>query len=712
MIQIKGIVKDITFQNEDSGFAVIQLAPENNVRQITCAGIMPSIGTGESIIINGEWVIHKKFGKQFEIKSFEIVRPTTLDGISTLLGSGLFSNIGPARAKSIIEKFGLETLDILDNEPQRLQEVPGIGKKFCDKIKSTWETQRHLRSLLLFLQGYGVTLNLALKIYKAYGADSQKRICENPYSLVENVWGVGFLKADQIAQKMGFTHDSYKRIRAGLVYIMQDAISNGHVYQDIDDLIIKATDILDVQKEHVVFSLDHAFDAKILIKNGKNVYFPLYYNAECFVAEDLKKKTNNKIKDIDILNIDKWLCAYQQEKSWIADPRQLDAVRCAVSNTVFLLTGGPGTGKTTTLQVIVSFFRDNNKKVLLAAPTGRAAQRMGSIANSTAKTLHRLLEFRPSENGYTFAKNDQNQLEADVVIVDEMSMIDLLLMRSLLLAAGNQTRLIFVGDNNQLPSVGAGNVLGDCILSNKIPHVNLTTVFRQAKASRIVTAAHEMISGIVPEFANGSSDDCFFLVREDPHECFQTIIDLVSERLPKKYNFDPVDDIQVLSPMHNGILGTDNLNVNLQVRLNDNPLKLVRGTHTFFLGDKVMQIRNNYDQGVFNGDIGKVIDIVHDESLTVLFDHKKVIYGISDLDELQAAYCISIHKSQGCEFKAVVIPVSTQHYVMLQRNLIYTAITRANKICVMVGSSRALSIAVKNNSSLKRNSNLAALLCE
>jgi exodeoxyribonuclease V alpha subunit len=709
MIQVTGIIHDITFHNEDNGFTIMQMDIANGTR-ITCVGTLLSINKGENLLCQGEWTVHKKYGRQFEIKSYEIVRPTTPEGIEAFLGSGIIPHIGPSRAKAIVKAFGENALDILDNDPDRLKQVPGIGKKFSEKIKETWGAHRHLRTLMMFLQEYGVTLNLGIKIYKAYGPDAQKKICENPYSLVENVWGVGFIKADQIAQRMGFAHDSYKRIRAGLIHIMQDECSKGHVYQNCDDLKKKAVEILTVPEDRVIFSIDHAIEAKLFIRAGDCIYLPQYYDAELFVASDLKQRLCQKVKVVSPDKIELYIKAYKVKHNWEADPRQLDAFTMAVSNPLFILTGGPGTGKTTTLQLIVGFFQSINKKVLLAAPTGRAAQRMGTVSGCEAQTIHRLLEYKPSDRGLLFGKNESNRLECDVVIIDEVSMIDLLLMKSMLQAVNHGTCIILVGDSNQLPSVGAGNVLADCIISRIVPHVNLTTVFRQAAASKIVTSAHAIIRGQMPVFTNSQGDDCFMLLREEPQECLDTIINLVSERLPARYGFNPIDDIQVLAPMHNGLLGTENLNTLLQQQLNENPHKLVRGNKTYFLGDKVMQIRNNYDFGVFNGDIGKVVDVTHDESLVVEFDKKRILYEMKDLDELQPAYCISIHKSQGCEFKAVIIPVSTQHFIMLQRNLVYTAVTRAKKICILVGTAKALSIAIKNNSALKRNSRLADLL--
>lgn len=711
MIKLQGIVTDILFQNEDSGFSIIHLK-SNNSEKITCVGVMPTISSGETIIVNGEWTVHKKFGKQLEVKTYEIVRPTTIEGITMLLGSGLISNIGPIRAKSIIDTFGQKTLEILDNEPNRLREVPGIGPKIFEKISEAWEKQKHLRSLMIFLQDYGVSVNMAMKIYKTYGLEAQKKICENPYSLVEDVWGIGFVKADQIAQKMGFLHDSYKRIRAGLFFVMQEAASEGHSYLLFDEIVRKTVSLLEVKEEMVTYSLDHSITANLLIKEEKCVYLPAYFYAEKNITEIIRNKLHHKEILFGKNYLDSWLDIYQKEKSWKLDSTQYKAVEAAINSLIFLLTGGPGTGKTTILQTIVSFYKKHNKKVFLAAPTGRAAQRMSVVTDLTAQTIHRLLEFKPSQKGFIFSKNEQNQLEADVVIIDEVSMVDLLLMNSLLSSIKNETKLIIVGDSNQLPSVGAGNVLADLIASKMIPHVNLTTIFRQAAESRIIIAAHEIIKGIPPAFQNSKTDDCFFITKEDPQECLNTIIDLAANRLPKKYGYEPINDIQVLSPMHNGMLGTTVINVNLQKKLNENPHKVIKGQNSFFLGDKVMQIRNNYDLGVFNGDIGNIIDIINDDSVVVSFDGKKIQYEYRDLEELIPAYCISIHKSQGCEFKAVIIPIMTQHYIMLQRNLIYTAVTRAKKLCILVGSQKALNIAVKNNDAFQRNSRLSFLIKE
>lgn len=711
MDTLKGIAKDVSFRNEDTGFSVIQLQHDSDKTKYTCVGIMPSISPGESVTVQGEWEFHKKFGKQFNVKKYEIIRPTTLEGISMLLSSGLISNIGPVRSKAILDSFGLSTLSILDDEPDRLVEVPGIGKKSVQKIKAAWEKQKHIRSLMMFLQPFNVSVNLVLKIYKKYGSEAQQKVCDNPYCLINDIWGVGFIKADQIAQKMGFSFDSYKRIRAGLVFVMQEAANEGHSCLPKNTLLEETCKILGVEEKHVTFSLDHAFETGLLIDDCGFIYLPDYYKAETGIAGNLQYRLNNfNHKTVNLDDLTEWLEQYQQKSGWQGDSKQIEAIKNAIINPVFLLTGGPGTGKTTVLQVIVAFFSQLNSKIVLAAPTGRAAQRMSNLAGINARTIHRILDFIPGKKGYKFKHNQNNPVDADVIIIDEMSMVDLMIMYHFISAIKKNTALIFVGDNNQLPSVGAGNILSDLISSNKIPHVHLTRIFRQAAESRIVTSAHEIITGKLPRFLNKKTDNCFFIKEPDPQSCVKTILDLILRRLPGRYGFDPVSEIQILSPMHRGILGTDNLNIQLQKKLNYNNTGLTRGQHTFYTGDKVMQIRNNYDIGVFNGDSGIIKEIDCEKNVTVQFCDHNVRYEYNELDQIVPAYCISIHKSQGSEFDAVIIPVATQHYIMLQRNLLYTALTRARKICVFVGTYKALSLAVKNNKSLKRYSLLSERL--
>ncbi|MFW6244584.1 MAG: ATP-dependent RecD-like DNA helicase [Fibrobacterota bacterium] len=710
MERLEGVISNITFQNEDNGFCVVQL--QTNNRLVTCVGTIPSVSKGESVCVEGTWEKHKKFGQQFTISSYEIVRPTTIEGITQLLGSGLIKNVGAVRSKQIIDTFGLDTLTIMDEDPDRLGEVPGIGKKTLEKIKDSWAEQRHLRDLMMFLQSYGISLALATRIYKAYGKEAKQKISENPYSLIEKVWGIGFKKADTIAVRMGLASDSYRRIRAGLTFSLQEAAGDGHTFLPKEELLARSSEVLNVPQEQITFSLDHCILERILRCEENSVYLPTFYRAEKNVAADLKSRIGDVRSSIHLTaeEINSWLTEYQKRNNWTGAPEQLEAVRNAFRNNLFLLTGGPGTGKTTVLQVIVALFRSMRRKIELAAPTGRAAQRMGSISGVTARTIHRLLGFKPGgQDGFSFLKNRRDPIDADVIILDEVSMVDIQLMKNFLDAVKPDCTLILVGDQNQLPSVGAGNVLSDLISSGVIPHVQLTKVFRQAAQSRIVTAAHEMINGTVPQFLNAKADNCFFLSEEDPQKCVDTIVDLVSRRLPSRYGYNPLQDIQVLSPMHKGTLGTVNLNTVLQSALNHDRSVFRFGQHTFILGDRVMQTRNNYDLGVYNGDIGTITAIT-EEAVAVTYDKMPIFYEQKNLEEIVPAYCISIHKSQGSEFRAVVIPVSTQHFVMLQRNLIYTALTRAKELCILIGSKKALSLAVRNDRTLRRYSRLGELI--
>ncbi|MFP4164659.1 MAG: ATP-dependent RecD-like DNA helicase [Chitinispirillaceae bacterium] len=712
MQRLEGIISTVTFQNEDNGFCVIQLKTDN--RLVTCVGTIPSVTKGESVCLEGTWEKHRKFGCQFAVSNYEIVRPTTLEGITQLLGSGLIKNVGEVRSKQIIDRFGLDTLTVLDEDPDRLGEIPGIGKKTLEKIKDSWAEQRHLRDLMLFLQSYDISLTMATRIYKAYGKEAKQKIHQNPYSLIEKVWGIGFIKADAIASKLGFATDSYKRIRAGLTFALQEASGDGHTFLPRAELIARSTQLLGVAQEQVTFSLDHCTQEKIFINEDDSLYLPLFYRAEKYVASDFVSRITASTRDslMPPDQLKNWVAEYQKTHNWRGAPEQLEAVRMASQSNILLLTGGPGTGKTTVLQVIVALFRSMRCKIELAAPTGRAAQRMGSISGITARTIHRLLGFKPGgQGGFSFLRNKEDPIDADVIILDEVSMVDIQLMKHFLSAVKEGCTLIFVGDQHQLPSVGAGNVLSDLISCRTIPHVQLTKVFRQAAQSRIVTAAHEMINGTVPYFSNAKTDNCFFLTEEDPQKCVDTIVDLVSRRLPRRYGFNPLKDIQVLSPMHKSTVGTLNLNTVLQSALNKNSSVLHFGQRTFILGDRVMQTRNNYDLGVFNGDIG-IITAVTEEAVAVTYDKMPVFYEQKDLEEIIPAYCISIHKSQGSEFKAVVIPVSTQHFIMLQRNLIYTALTRAKELCIFIGSRKALSLAVRNDRALKRYSRLGKLIAQ
>ncbi len=708
-----GIVVAVPFHNEENGFTVIKVRFNDLPTPVTCTGIMPLVSTGETVDIKGRWETHERYGKQFVVDHIAPKRPTTIEGIFSLLSSGILKNIGPVRARQIVERFGLETLNILDKNPERLAEIPGFGKKTVQKITEKWNKDDKFRNLIIFLKGYDVSLGTAIKIYNKYGEDAQFKIMQNPYALCEDIWGIGFLKADHIARKIGFSHDSYKRIQAGILYIMQNAADEGHSCFPLTEACQKAAELLEVDEPRIRFSLDYMISERILIHEGDWIFLPYLYYSEKTVALNIINRLtgweNSNRKGNDIC---RWLEAYERKKNWHADPVQRKAVIEAVNQPCILITGGPGTGKTTIIKVLATYFAERHKKILLAAPTGRAAQRLKELTEIKAQTVHRLLEYKldKGENGFRFNRNESNPLDADAVIIDEMSMVDLYLMSKLCVAVKKETALIFVGDNNQLPSVGAGNVLSDMIDSKIIPHVHLTTIFRQALQSRIITAAHEINSGITPKFGNSKDENCFFLEESDPDVVLEKIIDLVSRRLPISYHLNPVHDIQVLSPMHKGLLGTEHLNQKLQEVLRSSSKCIKNGRNCFYLGDKVMQIKNNYEKNVFNGDIGIITDIISDTGASVDFQGNIVSYELSAMDELIPAYCISIHKSQGSEFNAVIIPVLTQHYIMLQRNLIYTALTRAKKVCIFIGTKKALHLAVQTNKTSKRYSCLVERL--
>jgi exodeoxyribonuclease V alpha subunit len=711
MERLEGTIETITYQNEDTGYCVLRLAVAG--RLCTCVGGAPAVREGMSVALEGDWVQHKRFGRQFSFTRYEITRPTTEEGISRLLESGLINNIGAKRARLIVDAFGLETLNVLDNNPQRLSEIPGIGSRTIGKIRESWTQQRHIRDLVLFLQEYDISAATASRVYKVYGENAKMRICENPYSLIDDIWGIGFVKADAIAVKIGFDADSYKRIKAGLIYALQNAAAAGHTYLLEAELETAAAQLLGVAQELIVGTVERCVNSGILICKEGCVYLPYLHAAETGTARRLSDliRAGGGRRPLSDREIDAFIAEYEKRTGWAGAPEQLEAVRCAAKNGIFILTGGPGTGKTTVLQVIVALFGEQGLRVELAAPTGRAAARMGSISGIAARTIHRLLEFKPggAEGGFTFQRGETNPINADAVILDETSMIDITLMKSFIAAVRNDTKLILVGDKNQLPSVGPGNVLADLIACPHIPHVELKRVFRQSARSRIVTAAHEIMAGETPEFSNSAADNCFLMTENDPQKCLDTIVDLVCRRLPARYGLDPMADIQVLSPMHRGTLGTININAALQGALNGNDKKIQIGQNIFILGDRVIQAKNNYDAGVFNGDIGFITDI-DDGKVTIAFDKTPAVYEERELDQIIPGYCISIHKSQGSEFKAVVIPVSTQHFIMLQRNLIYTGLTRAKELCVFIGTKRALAMAVGNDKALTRNSRLTSEL--
>ena len=709
MDRLRCVVERVTYQNETNGYSVIKCRAKGYADLITVVGSMPEVHVGSVLTLSGEWTVNPKFGRQFTVSGFEETLPATVYGIEKYLGSGLVKGIGPKFAARIVRAFGAETLNVIEEDPDALLRVPGIGKLRVERIKKSWDEQKEIKNIMLFLQGHDVSTTHATKIYKTYGSDSIRVVKENPYRLADDIWGIGFRTADTIAEKLGVEKETAVRLRSGLLYTLNKLSDEGHCYARRDQLLKTGAELLAVEESVLPPVLDEMVrqdDVKTELIDGEDsapgetaVYLPPFWFAETGTAKRLKQIFSSppsvKVKPQGLEE------RIRRVTGLNYDPAQMDAIRCAAGSKILILTGGPGTGKTTTTLGILTAFRQAGAKILLAAPTGRAAKRLSETTGMEARTIHRLLEFKPPEG---CQKNEQNPLEGDVLILDECSMIDIMLMYSLLKAVPDSMTLIFVGDVDQLPSVGAGNVLRDLIDAGVFPVVRLTKIFRQAAASRIITNAHRINRGRMPDLSNGKQSDFFFLEEEDPETAAQEIVRLVKERLPRAYG---TRDIQVLTPMQRGAVGAANLNQVLQAALNADAAGLRRGGTDYRLHDKVMQIRNNYDKEVFNGDIGTVCRVnTEDRELTVSFDGREVLYDVTELDELVLAYAATVHKSQGSEYPIVVMPVLMTHYVMLQRNLVYTGVTRAKKLMVMIGSTKALALAVRNVTVTRRNTML------
>ncbi len=711
MEQLRCVVERITYQNEQNGYSVIRCKAKGFLDLVTVVGSMPEVHVGAVLTLTGTWKVDVKYGRQLVVESFEETLPATVYGIEKYLGSGLVKGIGPKFAKRIVREFGVETLTVIEERPDDLIRVTGIGKIRVERIKKSWAEQKEIKTIMLFLQGHDVSTAHATRIYKQYGAESINVVKENPYQLADDIWGIGFKTADTIAVKLGFEKDAFVRLRSGLMYTLNKLAEDGHCYAIRDQLLETGSKLLDVDAGHLSATLDEMIRAEDVIvtpipeEDEYAIYLPPFYFAEVGVQTRL-----TQIKNGPVLNsvVEQLQFAGNIEY----DETQLQAIRTALTSKVMILTGGPGTGKSTTTLGIIRAFSGMN--VLLAAPTGRAAKRLSEVTGLTAKTIHRLLEFKPPEG---YKRKEDNPLEGDVLIIDESSMVDVLLMYALLRAVPDSMRLIFVGDVDQLPSVGAGNVLRDMIESGVFPVITLTRIFRQAAASRIITNAHRINHGEYPDLSNGPDTDFFYQGCDDPVKAASLIVDLVKNRLPKFYKVTP-QTIQVLTPMQRGLVGASNLNQLLQEAINppvtgkeNTTLELRRGGFAFRTGDKVMQIRNNYDKEVFNGDIGTVQSIsLEDRTLTILFDDRKVEYDATELDEIVLAYATTVHKAQGAEYPVVVMPVMMTHFAMLQRNLLYTGVTRAKKSMVLVGQKKAIAYCVKNVTVDKRNTLLAARL--
>jgi len=713
LTELSGQIERITYTNEENGFTIVRVKVHGQQDLITVVGHLMSPTPGETLNLKGEWVTHPKFGEQFKVAEYKTTVPATVFGIERYLGSGLIKGLGPIMAGRIVKKFGKKTLDVIEKDIEKLGTVEGIGEKRINMIQQAWDEQKEIRNVMLFLQSYGVSSGYATKIFKQYGNRSVAVVTENPYRLARDIFGIGFLIADGIAEKLGVQKDSPLRVEAGILYVLQQLSDEGHVFYPYESLVKKSREILGVEKDVVVEALGSlAMDKRIIIEdinesidefkaNNKGVYLAKFHLCETSIASRLKTLLTapKSIRNVTVENALHWV---QGQLDIALAENQAQAIRCALENKIMVITGGPGTGKTTIINAILKIFSRLGVRTLLAAPTGRAAKRMSETSGHEAKTIHRLLEYSFTQGG--FQKNEEKPLNCDLLILDEVSMIDTILMHHLLKAIPTFATVVLVGDVNQLPSVGAGNVLNDIIASGTVPVVELNEIFRQAQESRIVVNAHKINSGILPTFEHPEpGNDFYFIQQEDPEKVLEIILELTKTRIPRHFALDPVDDIQVLTPMHKGIVGSGNLNMALQESLNPSQEMITRGNRNFKVNDKVMQIRNNYDKEVFNGDIGRIADIrQEDYETTVTFDGRDVIYGFSDLDELVLAYAISVHKSQGSEYPAVVIPVVTQHYVLLQRNLIYTAVTRGRNLVVMVGTRKAFAMGVNNDKTQKR----------
>ena len=725
---ISGSVERITYYNEENGYTVLRLRPDSKGmlpfryaqdELITVIGNLPELNPGEWLKLSGKWGTHPKHGRQFLAEFCEQSLPATIEGIKRYLGSGLIRGVGKVMAERIVNHFGNDTLDVIEGQPERLQNVIGIGKMRADSILKSWDEQKAIKNVMLFLQSHGISTTLAIKIYKQYKDDSLQIVQTKPYQLVQDIHGIGFKTADKIARALGLAHDDPARIEAGIAYTLNRMAEEGHVYMPQAELEPEAAEILTlptenitqvinqlesealIKREKIVYNIPETPDAAATVKEEQAVYLTPMYYSEVGVTNRVQRLIAHRTSRLaglrqQLSKGSDLFASLKQTAGIELAPQQQQAVRVAILNKVAILTGGPGTGKTTTLRTLLDLLDRGRNSYALASPTGRAAKRLSEATGREAKTIHRLLEFKPGEG---FVRNEENPLDVDMVVVDETSMLDLVLANTLLKAIGLDTHLLLVGDIDQLPSVGAGDVLRDLIASGVAAVVRLETIFRQAETSLIVRNAHRINQGEYPQ-TRPDAEDFFIFVKDEPEDAAALLVDVVKSRIPLKFGLHPLDDVQVLSPMYNGAMGVSNLNLLLQEALNPPGKKVEKkiGGRVFRVGDKVMQTSNNYDKSVYNGDIGRItaMDLIQ-QTITVSIDGAPVVYDFLEADDLVHAFAISVHKSQGSEYPCVVIPMTMQHYMMLQRNLLYTAVTRAKKLVILVGTRRAIQIAVKNN---------------
>jgi exodeoxyribonuclease V alpha subunit len=710
--RLSGSVERVTFHSEESGFCILRTKVKGRRDLVTVVGSAASITPGEYVECIGSWQNDRTYGLQFKTTQLTVVPPSTLEGIEKYLGSGMVKGIGPHFAKALVYAFKEEVFTVIEEEPQRMLELPGIGQKRMEKVTTAWADQKVIREIMVFLQSHGLGTGRAVRIFKTYGNESIIKVTENPYRLALDIHGIGFTTADTLAKQLGISPDSLIRAQAGIRHVLQEISGNGHCAAPWEFLVTEAAKLLEISSEIIEKAIEAEVAAENLVSeeiNGTSALFltPLY-RAEIGTAASIQRLLRGE-PPWGIIETEKAIPWVEDKTGLTLSGSQKAAIRLALSSKVVVITGGPGVGKTTLVNSILLMLRAKQITVTLCAPTGRAAKRLSESTGLEAKTIHRLLEFDPQSFG--FKRNRDNPLETDLIVIDEASMVDIVLMNRLLAAVPDKAALMLVGDADQLPSVGPGAVLGDIIRSGSVPTISLTEIFRQAASSSIIINAHRINHGEMPLNQDGTGLSDFYVIPAfSPEEIYRKLIQLITERIPKRFGLHPVRDVQVLTPMNRGGLGARALNVELQKALNAKAEpKITRFGTTFAPGDKVIQIVNNYDKEVFNGDIGQILKIDLEESLLLIeYDGRAVEYEFGELDEVSLAYATSIHKSQGSEYPAVIIPLAMQHYTLLERNLIYTAVTRGKKLVTIIGEPKALGIAVKNQKSSKRTTNLTA----
>jgi exodeoxyribonuclease V alpha subunit len=718
-MRVEGDIVNILFSNEENGYTVAQLKMKTEKEPVCVVGTLPQLRLGEQLICDGRWIDHKKFGRQFEVQTFQVLRPQTKDGMRKYLGGGWIKGVGPKSAEYIVDAFGIDTFDILESEPERLKEVKKLNKKLIPVIQAAWIEQYEARDIIIFLQSYEIPPNFARKIYKEYGKESIAKIRTNPYLLARDMIGVSFVKADEIAKNMQMSVESLQRVESGILYMLQElAAAQGHTTVMYQELLSRATSFLKIEESLVTRAMQELLiRQEIHIDNLEHkgeslpfVWLYRYYAFEKNIVDNLERLRS--AKPIQFFDWKVQMKAVAAELKIELAAQQAEAVKLAITNKIHIITGSAGTGKSTIINVLLRTWQKYSSSIFLAAPTGRAAKRLQEITQVEAKTLHTLLGLQVGEIQEDFSPQ---LLEVDVLIVDEASMIDSALFMMLLKGLPTHAHLVLVGDTDQLPSVGAGNVLHDLIESKTVAVTRLTEIFRQAAESDIIRYAHQIKSGIVPNIVNTKGGDCFFLEQADPDAALQLINQLITQRLPKTYGFDPLKDIQVISPMNKGRLGTRAINAALQKSLNPNcqnyGMFFDFGDQRYAVGDKVIQTRNNSEKGIFNGDIGYIRRIDNRDGLHwVNFEGREVEFKRNDCMDLDLAYAISVHKYQGSESPAVVLLLHEAHYMLLYRNLLYTAITRGKRLVLLVGTQKALAMATYNNESRLRHTGLKQLL--